>query len=196
MNYYNTLRDEVQSNSTTPPGIALPAPSRSQWLSVVSHYASVAITSTALFAAPVAGTHVLAELIQAPMTQPAMPASAWTIPARRVAAPSTAALVQELHSKSGLTWDQLGRIFGVSRRAVHLWAAGGQINAKHLELLFNASATVSALKAESPAESKLMLFESKNNVTSIFDQLVKRSAKAGPAISGSPFRPDELMDAR
>ena len=29
---------------------------------------------------------------------------------------------------SGLTWDQLGKVFGVSRRAVHMWANGGRLN--------------------------------------------------------------------
>ena len=33
-----------------------------------------------------------------------------------------------LKAHSGLTWEQLGKAFGVSRRAVHLWANGGRMN--------------------------------------------------------------------
>jgi len=43
--------------------------------------------------------------------------------------------VKSLREESGLTWDQLGRLFGVSRRAMHLWANGGRMNAAHAEAL-------------------------------------------------------------
>ena len=32
--------------------------------------------------------------------------------------------VMELRRRSGLTWDQLGQIFGVTRRTMHFWASG------------------------------------------------------------------------
>src|SRR5437588_7013203 len=35
---------------------------------------------------------------------------------------SKALLLAEAHEVSGLTWEQIARYFGVSRRAVHLWA--------------------------------------------------------------------------
>jgi transcriptional regulator with XRE-family HTH domain len=46
-----------------------------------------------------------------------------------------AATVRELKARSGLTWDQLAGVFGVSRRAVHGWAAGARLNAQNSELL-------------------------------------------------------------
>lgn len=55
------------------------------------------------------------------------------------AAPETqigsAALVKNLHDRSGLTWDQLSKALGVSRRSLHLWASGGRMNARHIELV-------------------------------------------------------------
>src|SRR4051794_6916837 len=47
----------------------------------------------------------------------------------------TAHNVRDFKSRSGLTWEQLGRLFGVSRRAVHGWAAGARMNAAHSEML-------------------------------------------------------------
>jgi len=37
---------------------------------------------------------------------------------------STSASIAELRRLSGLTWDQLARLFDVSRRSVHFWASG------------------------------------------------------------------------
>ncbi len=48
---------------------------------------------------------------------------------------STASALVELRRISGLTWDQLGRIFGVSRRSVHFWASGKPLNATNEERL-------------------------------------------------------------
>ena len=48
---------------------------------------------------------------------------------------STAKAVNEAHDDSGLTWEQLARVFGVSRRAVHMWATGGRMNATNAEIL-------------------------------------------------------------
>lgn len=41
----------------------------------------------------------------------------------------TSRAVSELRRISGLTWEQLGHLFGVSRRSVHFWASGKPMNA-------------------------------------------------------------------
>lgn len=45
--------------------------------------------------------------------------------------------IHELHFKSGLTWDQLARLFGVNRRSVHFWASGKPLATRHEEKLFH-----------------------------------------------------------
>jgi hypothetical protein len=42
-----------------------------------------------------------------------------------------AGAVQELRHSSGLTWDEIAGSLGVSRRAVHHWAAGALPSARH-----------------------------------------------------------------
>lgn len=45
------------------------------------------------------------------------------------------AVIGELRRLSGLTWDQLGRLLGVSRRSLHFWASGKAMppaNEEHL----------------------------------------------------------------
>jgi len=56
-----------------------------------------------------------------------------------VAEPAGAAIV-ELRRLSGFTWDQLARIFNVSRRSLHFWASGKPMapsNEEHLQRLLS-----------------------------------------------------------
>ncbi|MGW1121784.1 helix-turn-helix domain-containing protein [Streptomyces tanashiensis] len=48
---------------------------------------------------------------------------------------STAVEVRLLRERSGLSWQQVARLFGVSRRAVHMWASGSRMTDHHAELL-------------------------------------------------------------
>ena len=44
---------------------------------------------------------------------------------------ATRQAVSELRRISGLTWEQLGQLFEVSRRSVHFWASGRPLNAEN-----------------------------------------------------------------
>ena len=48
---------------------------------------------------------------------------------------ATRKAVSELRRISGLTWEQLAGLFGVSRRAVHFWASGKPLNATNHQRL-------------------------------------------------------------
>ena len=51
---------------------------------------------------------------------------------------SAGGAIAELRRLSGLTWDQLARLFNVSRRALHFWASGKPMapgNEEHLQRL-------------------------------------------------------------
>ncbi|MCB9762406.1 MAG: helix-turn-helix transcriptional regulator [Alphaproteobacteria bacterium] len=47
----------------------------------------------------------------------------------------TRAAVSELRRLSGLTWGQVARLFGVSRRSVHFWVSGKPMSSEHEEHL-------------------------------------------------------------
>jgi len=53
--------------------------------------------------------------------------------------------IAELRRRSGLTWDQLARLFEVSRRSVHFWASGKVMAAAHEEHLQRVLAAVRRL---------------------------------------------------
>ena len=50
-------------------------------------------------------------------------------------APSAGPAVSELRQISGLTWDQLARLFGLNRRSLHYWASGAALSAANEEHL-------------------------------------------------------------
>ncbi len=54
--------------------------------------------------------------------------------------PSTA--IAELRRRSGLTWEQIARLFGVARRSVHFWASGKALNVANEERLHRILAVV------------------------------------------------------
>jgi DNA-binding transcriptional regulator YiaG len=91
---------------------------------------------------------------------------------------STAEAVKFIHDHSGLTWDQLAKAFGVSRRAVHLWAAGKAINARHAELVADLVVVVRSLPGSTAAERRTALLRPSTAGPSTYDQLRMDRANA------------------
>lgn len=98
---------------------------------------------------------------------------------------------------SGLTWDQLGKIFGVSRRAVHMWASGGRLNESNARRLRAFSAIVREIEAgiamPGPETVRARLLQIESDGLSVVDRL-RRERSAGPTW-GAPFGPERLVDA-
>ncbi|GAB3878048.1 hypothetical protein GCM10027612_01730 [Microbispora bryophytorum subsp. camponoti] len=120
------------------------------------------------------------------------------LPIREAAATeigNLAEAVRALRDESGLTWDQLGKLFGVTRRALHLWATGGRINAAHTEVLGAVLQVVRQLPAQDAASRRELLLAPGPDGRSLYDRLRDRHSP-NENISGSPFAPDQLLGAR
>ncbi len=107
--------------------------------------------------------------------------------------PSVALSVRHLYEASGLTWEQLARLFGVSRRAVHNWANGGRMTARHVEILSGLLRRIHGLAAALPADRRDLLLSPSPSGRSLFEELRAEFAPDRPAIGGSPLTPDELL---
>lgn len=70
---------------------------------------------------------------------------------------STSGVLSELRRLSGLTWDQLSRFFGVSRRTIHFWASGQAMSASNEEKLQQALAKVKSLDQGSASATRSLL---------------------------------------
>lgn len=98
------------------------------------------------------------------------------------AAPSSPQeMVRWLHEESGLTWDQLARTLGVSRRSVHAWAGGQRVSGRNLERLSYVYSTINAIDASSAEDRRHTLFSPRSDMQpNLFDQLVIQARKAVP----------------
>lgn len=106
--------------------------------------------------------------------------------------PSTAESVRKLHAISGLTWEQLARLFGVSRRAVHHWASGARMNALNEEQLIEMLDVISKLPSGSPTERRSLILATPAEGPSIFEQLKSRQPRSD-ILQVSAYPPDLLI---
>ncbi len=73
---------------------------------------------------------------------------------------SAEAAVSELRRLSGLTWEQLARLFSVSRRTLHFWASGKVMNATNEEHVHRVLALVRRIDRGSASENRTALLQS------------------------------------
>lgn len=71
---------------------------------------------------------------------------------------SNAELIAELRAITSFTWEQTAKLFGVSRRTVHLWAAGGNMASQNEEHLAELLREVRAIRASGVSDQRLQLF--------------------------------------
>lgn len=98
--------------------------------------------------------------------------------------------VRRLHSRSGLSWDQLAKIFGVSRRAVHKWANGGSLNSYHSALLARLTMFVDGIGGNAETVRTLLLAPNSRGST-LMQHLIQQASPAVPKPQG--FHISELV---
>jgi hypothetical protein len=102
-----------------------------------------------------------------------------------------------IKANSGLTWEQLGKVFGVSRRAVHMWSNGGRLNESNARRLREFSAVVRALQTSipgaTPEDVRAKLLDIGSDGVSVVDRL-RQERSSGPTW-GMPVGPEHLIDA-
>jgi transcriptional regulator with XRE-family HTH domain len=70
------------------------------------------------------------------------------------------ASIRTLRTISGLTWDQLAGLFGVSRRSLHLWDNGNTMRPYHQEKLARIFNAVQLIDTGRPSENRKLLLSS------------------------------------
>lgn len=66
-------------------------------------------------------------------------------------------MVRDLQRRSGLTWNELARALGVSRRVVHHWAAGQRPSERHARRIEQLATLISSIGALSPDHTRARL---------------------------------------
>ncbi|WP_133755526.1 hypothetical protein [Naumannella halotolerans] len=80
-----------------------------------------------------------------------------TVSTAEADASSTGGLIAELRAATSFTWDQTSKLLGVSRRTVHLWAAGGNISAHNEERLASLVREVRSIQAADAGEARMRI---------------------------------------
>lgn len=131
-------------------------------------------------------------------------------------AETTRQAISELRRISGLTWEQLGELFDVSRRSVHFWASGKPLNAENETRLLQVLDIVRTADRGDARSTRLALLDVHDG-SSAFDLLVEErfdEARARLGVGGgrprpvlkelsaeakaarAPLRPEELVEAQ
>lgn len=106
---------------------------------------------------------------------------------------SDAELVKWIKGESGLTWDQIARVFDVSRRALHLWASGGRISSGNAEAIQRFGALLRQTHGATPTETRAVLLAIGDDGQSPIDRFRRSAHSAGSSINGAPFEPLALI---
>lgn len=104
---------------------------------------------------------------------------------RAATVPRTSASIADLRRVSGLTWEQLARLFGVSRRSVHFWASGKPMKPGHEEHLRRLVAVIWRIDRGSALRNRQVLFNASEGGESLpFDLLSAGRYEQAEAIMG------------
>lgn len=92
--------------------------------------------------------------------------------------------IGELRRLSGLTWDQLARIFKVSRRSLHFWASGKSMSPSNEEHLQRVLAVVRRIDTGSSSANRTALLAVREDGSILFDYLIGGDYERALAILG------------
>lgn len=130
------------------------------------------VTATTLLAPATASTYEALRLIR--HTTTAGPAGE----IEHVSTETTATAIMEIRRRSGLTWEELGDLFDVSRRSVHHWANGKPVSARHDQTIQRMLAAIRYLDQGGQVGTRsLLLAVDQAMGTSAFDLLKSGSFK-------------------
>lgn len=94
------------------------------------------------------------------------------------------AAIAELRRVSGFTWDQLSRLFGVTRRSLHFWASGKAMTVENQERLQHLLATVRQIDRGSATANRAVLMAARHDGTVPFDLLAEGQYKRVVSVLG------------
>jgi transcriptional regulator with XRE-family HTH domain len=96
--------------------------------------------------------------------------------------------IRTIYERSGLTWEQLARLFGVSRRAVHAWASGSRVSARHFEAIYDLAGRLTQRVGDAE-ENRAWLLDSSAG-PSVYEQMRRANTRKPME---ARLTPSELM---
>ncbi|WEV42244.1 hypothetical protein OZX57_01770 [Bifidobacterium sp. ESL0682] len=111
----------------------------------------------------------------------------------KISSITTEQKIKDFHDKSQLTWSQISRLFAVSRRSVHLWAAGESMDAGHEERLNNLIEDFNSFASQDYISMKSALLDSSKGM-SLFQKWLNE-VQLPDIVNRQPLSPRQLIEA-
>lgn len=109
--------------------------------------------------------------------------------------PELAKSVRSLRQRSGLTWDELARIFGVTRRTLYNWSIGGQVSAANAQAIAEVIRSLHEIDSGDPKVTRSRLLAPTENGATLYARLIQQRRRTSHP-SASVYSPDQLLGAR
>lgn len=85
----------------------------------------------------------------------------------------------DLKQSTGLTWEQIAQLFGVTRRAVHFWVEGGNLSPVSESRLRNIRQLITSMGTTGPIDTRAALFRVDSKGISLYAFMVAEVYSAG-----------------
>jgi transcriptional regulator with XRE-family HTH domain len=142
----------------------------------------ISLSATSIGVAPAMG-HLVLEVPRTAILQSKAQTEVFKTDAPSAVVPAD--VLRAIRVESGLTWEQLARVFGVSRRAIHHWAAGEKMSGHHIDLLGQLAKVVSDAPGTTASERRSALLLPGNDGVSALETFRAR-VLAGRALVNPP----------
>jgi DNA-binding transcriptional regulator YiaG len=104
---------------------------------------------------------------------------------------ATQKAVNDLRRLSGLTWDQLAKLFNVSRRSLHSWASGERLKPFNEETLNRLLGTIQYINRGNASLNRSLLLQPGSDGRPLLDLLVVGKYEEVKQILGSGNAPEK-----
>lgn len=165
-------------------------------------------TGTGSIAKVIGGALVVASLLSSPTTgyanaipagierTSAVPNNAVFASISHKSTPSTARSILTIRQLANLTWDETAKVFGVSRRSVHLWANGRHPSGDQERKLNRVLGILSAYQTLAPSVLREKLMASAKPGTLFFDLLCNDEFEAFQGLFSAEYETGQYPIAR
>jgi len=106
---------------------------------------------------------------------------------------STQKSLSKIRRLSGLTWEQIAKLFNVSRRSLHFWASGQPLSRFNEEQLNRLLGTIQFIDQGSASLNRSLLLQPNVDGNPLFDLLVAGKHEEFKQIAGSRNAPQKPL---
>lgn len=103
-------------------------------------------------------------------------------------------VIRDVHLRSGLSWSLLEKILGVSHITMMIWSSGGQVDARHKDLIVRFARIVNEYDTGNPSATAIALFRTDDSGRSVYERFLTDRDSDIPEINGPVLTAAQLLE--